>query len=113
MSGIVRCASISVSVSVLMLALVTTFGCAAQSRSDDVRVELEQLNRRIERLQESQQEIHARVDRLDEFAAQMAEAERGSDRPDPDKRYVVTIGNAPTKGPSSAAVKIVGWFDFQ
>ena len=34
-------------------------------------------------------------------------------RPDPNKNYTVAVGNAPTKGPNSAAIKIVEWSDFQ
>ena len=34
-------------------------------------------------------------------------------RPDPAKKYEVAVGNAPTKGPDSAKVKIVEWSDFQ
>jgi protein-disulfide isomerase len=34
-------------------------------------------------------------------------------RPDPDKVYQVALGDAPTRGPASAKVKIVEWSDFQ
>ena len=34
-------------------------------------------------------------------------------RPDPSKNYRVAVGDAPTKGPKSAAIKIVEWSDFQ
>jgi len=34
-------------------------------------------------------------------------------RPDPAKIYAIALGDAPTRGPQSAAVKIVEWSDFQ
>ena len=34
-------------------------------------------------------------------------------RPDPAKIYSIAIGDAPTRGPKSAAIKIVEWSDFQ
>ena len=34
-------------------------------------------------------------------------------RPDPNKNYKVALGNAPTKGPKTAEIKIVEWSDFQ
>ena len=38
-------------------------------------------------------------------------ARRG--RPDPAKVYQIAIGDAPTKGPKTAPIKIVEWSDFQ
>ena len=97
----------------LMLALVATFGCAGQGPSDELRVELDRIERQIEALQRSQQELRDRLDGLDRLAVQMAAPQRRPGSPDPDKKYIVTVGNAPTKGPKGAAVTIVGWFDFQ
>ena len=34
-------------------------------------------------------------------------------RPDPNKQYAVAVGQAPTKGPKTAAIQIVEWSDFQ
>ena len=34
-------------------------------------------------------------------------------RPDPAKVYQIALGDAPTRGPKSAAIKIVEWSDFQ
>jgi hypothetical protein len=34
-------------------------------------------------------------------------------RPDPNKQYAVAVGEAPIKGPKTAAIQIVEWSDFQ
>ena len=34
-------------------------------------------------------------------------------RPDPNRVYAIAVGEAPTRGPKSAAVKLVEWSDFQ
>ena len=39
-------------------------------------------------------------------------AARGN-RPDPNRVYAVAVGDAPTRGPKNAAVKLVEWSDFQ
>ncbi len=95
---------------VLVLALVATFGCAGQNSSGDVRTELAEFNRQIEKLKESQRELHSKVDKL---ARRVATPYARAQRPDPDKRHTVAVGDAPAKGPRSASVKIVAWMDFQ
>ena len=40
-------------------------------------------------------------------------AARAPARPDPERRYEIALAGAPTKGPDSAAVRIVEWSDFQ
>ena len=45
-------------------------------------------------------------------AAAAARPSRGG-RPDPAREYKVAIGDAPTKGPKAAKIKIVEWSDFQ
>ncbi len=34
-------------------------------------------------------------------------------RPDPSKVYQIAVGDAPTRGPKTAAITIVEWSDFQ
>jgi hypothetical protein len=66
-------------------------------------------------------ELQAAVKGLDTALTKLAEATPAPPaarpsrpgRPDPDRKYTVAVGNAPTKGPKSAAVKIVEWSDFQ
>ena len=58
---------------------------------------------------------------MQELVAKMAAAPAGAaaarpsraGRPDPAKEYKVAIGDAPTKGPKAAKIKIVEWSDFQ
>jgi protein-disulfide isomerase len=57
---------------------------------------------------------------LKSLSGQLAEGGRGAApsarpaRPDPARKYEVTVGEAPTRGgPASAEVKIVEWSDFQ
>jgi hypothetical protein len=40
-------------------------------------------------------------------------AVRGPARPDPERRYQISLAGAPTKGPANAPVSIVEWSDFQ
>lgn len=97
----------------LMSLCTATFGCAPPRPSDQVRSEIEGLRGQIAELQESQQELAQRVERLDELAARMTPPSRTEAGADSEKRQLVIVGDAPTKGPQSAPVKIVGWFDFQ
>ncbi len=46
-------------------------------------------------------------------AAKPAPRPARAGRPDPNRVYAIAVGDAPTRGPKSAAVKLVEWSDFQ
>jgi len=64
-------------------------------------------------------EVAAAAEQMKELTAKLAaapsqpQAAPRPGRPDPNKKYTVEIGSAPTRGSDSAPVKIVEWSDFQ
>jgi protein-disulfide isomerase len=59
------------------------------------------------------QELNAKVAAAGGAPSRPAARPSRPGRPDPSKKYEVAVGEAPTKGPSSAEVTIVEWSDFQ
>ena len=65
-------------------------------------------------------QLAAVLGEMQEVTAKLAAAPAGKaaaparpGRPDPNRNYKVALGDAPTKGPKSAQIKIVEWSDFQ
>src|SRR6266852_5897723 len=93
-------------------AALTLSACADPQAVGDIKAS-------VERIEAQQKDIVTKLDALDksnkDLATKVAAGARpaAANAPDPNKKYDITVGTAPAKGPSDAPVTIVEWSDFQ
>jgi protein-disulfide isomerase len=93
-------------------AAMTLSACADPAAVGDIKSS-------VERMEAQQKDIVTKLESLEkgqkELATKVASGARppAANAPDPNKKYDITVGKAPCKGPESAPVTIVEWSDFQ